>query len=65
MDWRKKKLHIGEAKYEYCGDCIGCDKRLFVCVSEPVRADDALEGRVPTFYADRTMRCKECASDRL
>ena len=65
MDWRKNKLHIGEAEYEYWGDCIACGKRLFVCISDPVTADDKLEGRVPTFYADRAIRCKECANDRL
>lgn len=63
MDWRKKILEIGEAKYEYCGDCIGCGKRLFVCRSHPVRADDSMGGRVATFYADGTMKCEECAND--
>jgi len=65
MDWRKKYLDIGDAAYEYCGDCIECGKRLFKCVSHPTRADDALEGRVATFYADGTMMCKECAGGRL
>ena len=65
MDWRKNKLVIGDAEYEYCGDCIGCGKRLFVCLSHPIRADDSLEGRVCTFYADGTKMCKECANVRL
>lgn len=65
MDWRKKILEIGEARYEYCGDCADCGKRLFACISNPARADDSLEGRVCTFYADGAMRCKGCADGRL
>ena len=64
MDWRKKKLKAGEAEYDYCGDCIACSKRLFVCVSHPIR-DEKLDSRVATFYADGTKMCRECASDRL
>jgi len=65
MDWRKKKLKIGEAEYEYCGDCIGCEIRLFKCVSDPIREDEKLGNRLPTFYADSTKMCGECASGRL
>jgi len=65
LDWRKKRIEVVDAVYEYCGDCISCKKNLYVCVSHPIRADDALEGRVATFYADGAKRCKECADDRL
>ena len=65
MDWRKKILKIGEAEYKYCGDCIACGKRLFVCRSDPITADDSIGDRLSTFYADGTMRCKDCADDRL
>ena len=65
MDWRKKTLKFGEAEYEYSGNCLECEKRLFVCTSHPIRNDEKLEGRITTFYADGTILCKECASDRL
>ena len=60
LDWRKKELSAGEATYEYCGDCIGCGKRVFVCKSHPIRADEQLEGRLATFYADGAVRCVDC-----
>jgi len=65
MDWRKKTITVGEAKYKYHGNCWGCDKRMFVCASDPVRADVQMADRTPTFYADGTFLCKECVSGRL
>jgi len=58
VDWRANKLEIGEATYEYCGICIDCGKRLYNCTSIKC-ADDALEGRVATFYGNGELRCQE------
>ena len=65
MNFAKNKLEIGEARYEYCGDCIECGKRVFVCKSHPKTADDRMGGRLATFYADGTMACVECSVTRL
>jgi hypothetical protein len=47
----------GEAVYEYYADCVDCAAEgkkmpVFVCKSDPIRADDALGNQIAGFWND-------------
>lgn len=57
LDLTSDKLAIvtpaGKATYDYAGDCQQpeCAKRLFVCTSHPIRADEAIGAHIAVFVA--------------
>lgn len=53
IDFTKDKIKIDQAEYEYAGSCQQpeCQRRLFQCVTHPVRADEQIGLSLCTFVA--------------
>ena len=62
VDFRKKVIEIGEAKYELIGKCRECGVGVYGRKSV-ASCDGAIGYRLACYFSDGTYTCRNCYGD--